>query len=477
LWTYATLSRYKLFESEKLAIIFVFAVGIVLRAVPELVAYPHPIGYDVINYYLPVVANFDSYWDVVLGQFPLYVILLHAINSTGLLSPYWTVVAGATATFGFFSAVIFAASRSLMKLSVGRSIFLAIFVMFQLAVLRASWDEHRDIFALSTAILVFVLIGRRRDAGWKTIALAVFLSMVTAASDRQIGALFCATILIYSLIVRTKATIACTIAALTLFTLLFLFSGNNSWMWQRIEGHLALPGTPDASLPQTITSYGPTNLMLYFLVMDALLVPTAIVGFAKTHVLLKIGLLITIAASFSWIIFPNAETLVANRWITLAGIFLSIFSGRGIIKLLDKVKHSAGLAVAVLSYFIVAGLGFALLPYDSPFFPFAVTRDNIQEFSPVTMQFNSLQLKDNDKMISAITWINSNTEHDAVIVGQKHWLGFMKLYLDGERSYHFSDNPQALAEALGRRGEHVYLIQFDGSSPAMFTVTDYSTRK
>ncbi len=479
MWIHAPLLKYKLFANEKYVMALVFVIAVVVRSIPELIAYPYPIGYDVINYYLPVVTNFNLNWDVVLGQFPVYVILLHMINSTGLLNPYWTVVIGATATFGFFSAVIFAASRSLMKLSVGWSVFLAVFAMFQLAVLRASWDEHRDIFALSTALLVFILIGRRQNnnIGWKTIALGVVLSGITAASDRQIGALFCATLLVYSLIVRTKAplVVICTIAALTLFTLLFLFSGNNSWIWQRVEDQLALPGTSNASPPQIIKSYSPMNLMLYFLVIDALLVPTAIIGFAKTHVLLKIALLITIAASFSWIIFPNAETLVANRWITLAGIFLSIFSGRGIIKLLGKVKYSASLAAVVLSYFIVAGLAFALLPYDAPFFLFAITHDNIQEFSPVTMQFNSIPLKDNDKMISAITWINNNTEHDAAIVGQKHWLGFMELYLEGERSYHFSENPQMLAEMLKKRGEQVYLIRFDSSMPAKFTILDYST--
>jgi hypothetical protein len=118
----------------------------------------------------------------------------------------------------------------------------------------------------------------------------------------------------------------------------------------------------------------------------------------------------------------------------------------------------------------VAGLGFALLPYDSPFFLFAITRDNIQDFSPVTMQFNSIQLKDNDKMISAIAWINNNTERDAAIVGQKHWLGFMELYLKDERSYYFSDNPQALAEALEKRGKNVYFIEFDSSLPAKFSI-------
>jgi len=474
----ATLSRYKLFANEKYALILVFVAAVLVRFIPELAAYPYPIGYDVINYYLPVLANFDSYWIVVSGQFPLYVVLLHLVNSTGLLNPYWTVVAGATATFGFFSAVIFAASRSLLKLNVRWSVFLAIFVMFQLAVLRASWDEHRDIFALSTALLVFVLIGRRRDnsIGLKTIALAVVLSGVTAASDRQIGAMFCAALMIYSLVVRTKAPIVCTAVAVTLFALLFLFSGNNNWIWQRADDQLALPGTPSASPPETIKSYSPANLMTYFLVMDAILVPLAMIGFAGTHVLLKIALLISIVASFSWIVFPNAEVLVANRWITLAGIFLSIFAGRGIIKLLGKVKYSASLAAVVLSYFIVVGLAFALLPYDKPFFLFAATRDNISEFAPVTMQFNSMQLNDNDKIVSIIVWINDNTERDAAIVGDKHWLGFMELYLEGERSYHFSNNPQALAEALERGGEHVYLISFDAVQ-GKFTVLDYSTAK
>jgi hypothetical protein len=77
-------------------------------------------------------------------------------------------------------------------------------------------------------------------------------------------------------------------------------------------------------------------------------------------------------------------------------------------------------------------------------------------------------------MISAITWINNNTEHNAVIVGQKHWLGFMELYLEDERSYYFSDNLEVLAKALENRGENVYLMKFDGSLPTKFTVTGYS---
>jgi hypothetical protein len=58
------------------------------------------------------------------------------------------------------------------------------------------------------------------------------------------------------------------------------------------------------------------------------------------------------------------------------------------------------------------------------------------------MQFNSLDVNDSSKLTSAIDWINRNTETVAVIVGEKHWRGFMELYLKDERIYRFSDDPK-----------------------------------
>jgi hypothetical protein len=72
-------------ESFLLLLLFVIAAGI--RLVPEILAYPYPIGYDVINYYLPVLSNYENYWPVVSTQFPLYVILLHEIIIGTDLSP------------------------------------------------------------------------------------------------------------------------------------------------------------------------------------------------------------------------------------------------------------------------------------------------------------------------------------------------------------------------------------------------------
>ena len=69
--------KFRLFASEKWVAVMVFALCITLRALPELMAYPYPIGYDVVNYYIPTVANFEETWGNISTQFPLYVIFLH----------------------------------------------------------------------------------------------------------------------------------------------------------------------------------------------------------------------------------------------------------------------------------------------------------------------------------------------------------------------------------------------------------------
>jgi hypothetical protein len=65
--------------------LLVFFMGCVVRLVPELFAYPYPIGYDVINYYIPVTTNFADHWTQISSEFPLYVSFLH--QRGGLKNP------------------------------------------------------------------------------------------------------------------------------------------------------------------------------------------------------------------------------------------------------------------------------------------------------------------------------------------------------------------------------------------------------
>ena len=141
-------------NSNKYPYLIVFSIAIVLRLVPEILAFPYPIGYDVINYYFPIMKNFEQYWPTVSNQFPLYISLLYAISEVFRADQQLVISTSIVLVFGLFSLAIFSTGRNLLNLDNLQSIFLSIFVIFQLGVLRTSWDLHKDMFALDRKSVV-----------------------------------------------------------------------------------------------------------------------------------------------------------------------------------------------------------------------------------------------------------------------------------------------------------------------------------
>jgi hypothetical protein len=464
------LSKSRTFTSEKHAALVVFILCIALRAAPELIAYPYPIGYDVINYYIPTVTNFEDKWDIVSKQFPLYVTFLYIVSITTGLPAYSVIVAVIIAMTGIFGVSIFYLGRTLLKLGISHSVFIAIFAILQLAVLRTTWDFHRDIFALTTMIFVFSLLSRN-NAAWKPLALILGLTTLTVAADRMVGALFSVSVAVYAIVTRRRDIALTGILAIAMFYALAV----------------STQSTPDI---KTITSteipqnnkelkefYNPIDLLLFFIVVNGLLLAAAAIGFLKMKsTLLKIPLLVCLMGSFSWLAFPENRYLLADRWIILAGIFLSVFAGYGILHLIKNMRRRFTIAGCILGAFAVLGVSFAVIPHHSATALYGIIGLHSEHLPPLTMQFNSIDVEDNDELLSAIAWINKNTEQDALIVGQNHWRGFMELYLENERTYHFSEDPQTTAEALSKRGQQVYLIEFSSTSPTLFVVKDINNR-
>ena len=464
------LSKSRLFTSEKYAILVVFTLCIALRAAPELMAYPYPIGYDVINYYIPTVTNFEDKWDTVSKQFPLYVTFLYLISITTGLSAYSVVVAVIIVMTGIFGISLFYLGRNLLKLGISHSAYIAIFAIVQLAVLRTTWDFHRDIFALTIMMFVFSLLSRK-NAGWKPIAIILGLATLTVAVDRMVGLLFSVSIAVYAIATRRRDVALTGILAIGMFCALTV----------------STQSTPDIKI---ITSteiprnnnelkefYNPADLLIFFVVINGLLVAAATIGFLNMkNTLLKIPLLVCLIGSFSWLAFPENRYLLADRWIILAGIFLSVFAGYGILHLIRNLKKRFTIAGFILGAFAVLGVSYAVIPHHSASALYGIIGLHSRNLPPVTMQFNSIDVEDNDDLLSTIAWINKNTEQDALIVGESHLRGFMELYLEDERTYHFSEDPQAFAETLINRGQQVYLMEFNGKSPTKFVVKDVSNR-
>jgi hypothetical protein len=121
-------------------------------------------------------------------------------------------------------------------------------------------------------------------------------------------------------------------------------------------------------------------------------------------------------------------------------------------------------------------VSYAVIPHHSASALYGIIGLHSKNLPPVTMQFNSIDVEDNDDLLSTIAWINKNTEQDALIVGESHLRGFMELYLEDNRTYHFSEDPQTFAETLMNRGQQVYLIEFNSTSSPIFVVKNISNR-
>ena len=133
-----------------------FLMGFTVRMVPELLAFPHPIGFDTI-YYAAVMkggvvwphwtALFTSSW-----LFPAISVSLYSVFGG---DPFTLLKVLAPLLFGLNVAGIFWFARKMLGWSVRTSLFAGLFFAFQLASLRISWDLLRN--TLGLGLLLFTL--------------------------------------------------------------------------------------------------------------------------------------------------------------------------------------------------------------------------------------------------------------------------------------------------------------------------------
>lgn len=455
------------------AAVLVFSAGFFLRLVPEMSAYPYPIGYDVINYYIPVLNNFNIHWHTTFHEFPLYVYLLHLLSIATGFSPHITVLVSAAFMFGIFSVSIFVIGIRILKVRVSESIFLSVFVMVQLAILRTTWDLHKDIFSISLMLIAFSLIStnRKGDYSNKKLVASIILSSIIAISDRMVGGLFSLSLLIFAFKSRNRIAVLSSVVALCIF-FIALFTSSNLWndlKYKLVESRQSV--ILNAGINSG--SYNSHDLLISFLVVNGLLIPSALLGLrlAKGSAILKVPLVISIFGSFSWILFPNDPSLVANRWIILAGILLSIFSGYGFIILSKKISvrrstPTCPILLIVIVTFGIIGISYIVLPYRNPLILYEMVRGSIGSFEPVSMQFNSVDIKDNQMLVSAIEWMNNNTAPNSTIVGPSHLRGWMEIELNQGRTYHFFNSKENELDYLRKiKFQDSYLIEFKGENP------------
>ena len=418
------------------SLLFFFLLGCFLRIIPDLMAYPYPVGYDIINYYIPLADKLNTIFQN--DSFQFYQYLLYTFKSFIPLNPQGLMISLSSITYGLFSVSIY---LLLKGLNLKPALFMTVFILFQISALRTTWDLQKDILALSFTFLIIYLILEDRKAYFFNIRIIHFgiiisLVILTLLTDNMIGFLLIISLSIYFAIKKDiKYIISLTIIIISIISFLVVVDNTKNDSLINSINHI-LTGNIKAN-----ENYTPLNLGILFIMMNILTLPLFIYGLKYLHeLLLYIPLSMALLGSFTWIVLPYSAILLPDRWIIISGIFMSIFSSYGLIRLFSNYKDKPNykILLPIMSFYIIIGLFYMILPYDYAFPIYGIFAEYTHFFVPSTMQFNSIDIVDNKDLSIAIDWLNNHTNPKSIIYGDSYLSGWMKMLLKDKRIFQYN---------------------------------------
>ncbi len=345
---------------------------------------------------------------------------------------------------------IYLLSNKVLNRSLKMSLVFTIFAIFQFGALRISWDLFRDLFSLIMFNLFLLLVNHlNKKNAWNRF-ISVFtvfsVSVFTVFSDRMIGMLLIFVSFIFSVIYKQKYLFM--INAFFAFSFLLYFL-----TFDRITFVSANVNFIDMLLNPLYdrNTFSQFDISILFLSLYGTLIPFFAYGFINTilkdsFLIIKIPLLVSLLLSFTWIFIPNYGYIVPERWLLIFGTYMSLIAIYGFLLIVNsslglKNKNTRkGVIILFLLVFVVYGSLFAVVPYGVTYSLPSFFHENTGFDFPLSMLFNTLDVKDNQEMIKLIDWVNSNTVDNSTVIGTKHWRGWFSLFLDPPRKYLYAES-------------------------------------
>ena len=132
------------------------SIGFFIRLVPELLAFPLPIGFDTIYYaYVMKSGVIWAHWSTFFSSTWLLNALTVPLYTLTQVDPFMLLKVVAPLLYGLNVAGIYWFARKSLGWSQGMSVLASIFFSLQLASLRISWDLLRN--TLGLGILLFAI--------------------------------------------------------------------------------------------------------------------------------------------------------------------------------------------------------------------------------------------------------------------------------------------------------------------------------
>lgn len=456
-------------------------IGFLVRLIPELLAWPLPIGFDTVYY--AVVAKSGVVW-AHWSQFFTSSWLLYA-----LIVPAYSVFQGdpllllkvvGPLLFGLNVAGVYWFARRGLGWSLRMSVVAGVFFALQLASLRISWDLLRN--ALGLGILLFAFSYVKEVGSRRGFALFTSLSLLSVFAHEYAAVILLFTVLglVVWKVARREAVAAVkplllgVLPALSVFAVgmflrfypvRFVVPSNVAYAGDAVTGQTGVFFLVDyLRVQSSVDSYlNYASLALSVgLLFAVLFLPyffLVVKGFFKNRILeLWTGLLLV--GAFGCLVVPFSALLYWHRWMFMLVYPFTFFAVSGIARLVSKnggkrfgVSRLFTNKVCAVTLLLTFGLGVSYLATPVLMSTTGAAVPYVTSISTYFSVAPTVPYQDADSVIESMNWLNVNMGASSCVVLQQNLLDWGQLYLDKSHEIvYFANSPDAAVATASSNG-------------------------
>lgn len=472
--------------SPRTGLLIAFVFGVAVRALPELLSYPYPIGFDTIYYAWRIEEGVVwAHWSGVFSSWLLYGILVPLYNLLAT-EPFLFLKAVMPLLFGLNTCGVYYLATRGFGWSVRKGLFAMGLFSFQTAILGISWHFYRNMLGLGFLLFALPWVLRSKLDSKSLVVFGV-LSVLAVFSHEYASVLLFASVLsivgFRYLRGRNLDAVKVFMAALPALSVfmasvylrvypLYRAARPNVLMAFQAQGHFSGPlffMTNYLGVVDTV-QYSPTYLDLatsvisLFSLLYLAILPLAVVGFFRHEALDVWAVLLSIGA-VGCLVIPFFALDLWNRWMLMLVFPLTFYAANGFEKVLrsartlravgggtGRFRLSGRVAKGLVLISVVSGFVFMTSPTffgKGGIFGLPTTVN----YLPSTMLSNAVPLSDVKDTAEAFRWVSMTMDGNSCFLAQDALFYWAMFSLDGTHTVvYFKNDVSNAVEVAAERG-------------------------
>jgi hypothetical protein len=449
----------KLKLTDRKALIVCLSIGFLVRLIPELLAFPLPIGFDTIHYAAVmqsgvVLAHLSNFFTTSWLFYGLIVPLYSLLQ----VDPFLILKIIAPLLFGLNVAGVYWFSRKSLGWNMRIGLFAGLFFALQLASLRISWDLLRN--SLGLGILLFTLSYIDEVNSRRGFVLFVLLSLLSVFAHEYAAVTLIVVVsglLVWrfakrkldSSSIRLELAILPALLVFLVGMILQFYPGRYVAETNIIKAGDALAAEVGGfsfmvdylNIQSSVDSYASysnlaLNVSLLFVVLFVPYILLVLRGYFRNGVLNLWTGFLSIGA-FGCLLFPFAALEYWHRWMFMLVYPFTFYAVSGFVRLPSKFhekstnssfwfsnRKAATMFMLTLSLGLVYLVTPVLMTYVSASLP-AVSGTNLYFSTSPTVPY-----EDVNSVVEAMGWLNNRLNQVSCVTLHHSFLRWGELYLD-----------------------------------------------